>query len=105
MLGKNWRHEEDDESKHTRKAVCLKDNRSIFRRIKPTSSSWVKDADDQANHAPMEQLTQGAHTSEHREDRADEEPFDEELAAPEPGFASGNPRGYATDQSPQSIEK
>jgi len=65
----------------------------------------MKDADDQADHSPMAQLTQGAHTSEHREDPADEEPFDEELAAQELACANVIPCGYATDQCPQSIEK
>jgi hypothetical protein len=39
MLGKNSPHEEDEESKHTRETVCMKDRRSIFRHIKPTVPS------------------------------------------------------------------
>src|SRR6266446_6667 len=65
----------------------------------------VKDADDQANHSPRAQPRQGGHTSEHREDRADEEPFDEELVAQELACANVIPCGYATDRCPQSIEK
>jgi hypothetical protein len=66
----------------------------------------VKDADDQADSSPMEQLTPGAHTSEHREDRADEESCDEVPGAQALGCANvTTPCGYATDQFPQSIEK
>ena len=40
-----------------------------------------------------------------RPDQADEEPVDEELAAPEPGYANVNHCGCARGQCPQNIGK
>ena len=60
-------------------------------------------ANNQAAHIPqfMERKNRIANTP----DQADEGPADEELAAPELGFANVSHLGCARDQCPQNIEK